>query len=71
MPQGLAGLVNPTVLRKQQPDLGYSEVLQLSPQLAVEWQDLTLSAWAAEYIFYLQRHLFFWALTHLATTVLT
>lgn len=71
MSLGLAGQAGPAVLWRQQLELRPSEVLQLPPQPAVEWQDLGLSAWAAEYIFYLQRRLFFWALAYLATTVLT
>lgn len=70
MAQGRAGQGSPIVLWGQQVERGHSEVLRLPPQPAVEWQDLAFLP-SAEYIFYLQRRLFFWALTHLATTVLT
>lgn len=50
VPQGLAGPLSPIVLWKQQLELGRSEVLQLPPQPAVEWQDLAFCLGSRVYI---------------------
>lgn len=62
----VGGQVNPIVLRRQQLELGYSKVLWLPPQLAVELQDLALLRGQQNIYFTYQRCLFFWPPTHLA-----
>lgn len=61
--------ISPIMLRKQQLELGYSGVLWLPPQPAVEQQDLAFLPGQQNIYFTYQRRLFFWAPTHLATVL--
>lgn len=52
------GPLSPIVLWKQQLELGHSEVLQLPPQPAVEWQDLAFLPWQQS-IYFTYRDVYF------------
>lgn len=62
MPLGLVGQVSPrSALRKQQLELGHSEVLRLPPQPAVELQDLAFLP-GQQNIYFTYRDVYFYGL---------